>query len=259
MAPPITPSSPSPVQPPSIALYISDGLIFELYNGRRPTPQILNQLGKGSRPSQLKRDGRVHSRRRSASTRELPIPLRSNVHGVFMSLRIRFRFDGKCSLHPRYNPETDGRPQHKNCPRCESLEVISMYTRIARKKAETGEGSTARRPAQRDEEVAPPPRYIPNHSLLVLPASPRTLFSFFLPNNSAGDSERVRSLDGKLFDYSCLKAYGTSEADSRYDISYPLIARVYDSQQRHTRCRHRRHPECGRKCQRVLSKQLTVP
>jgi hypothetical protein len=42
--------------------------------------------------------------------------------------------------YPRYNPETDGRPQHKNCPRCESLDVISMYTRIARKKAETGEG-----------------------------------------------------------------------------------------------------------------------
>jgi ATP-dependent exoDNAse (exonuclease V) alpha subunit len=34
---------------------------------------------------------------------------------------------------PRYNPETDGRPQHKNCPGCESLDVISMYTRIARK------------------------------------------------------------------------------------------------------------------------------
>jgi hypothetical protein len=99
MAPPITPSSPSPVQPLSIALYISDGLIFELYNGRRPTPQSPNQLGKGSRQSQLKRDERVHSRRRSASTRELPIPLRSNVHGVFISLRIRFRFDGKCSLH----------------------------------------------------------------------------------------------------------------------------------------------------------------
>ena len=137
MAPPITPSSPSPVQPLSIALYISDGLIFELYNGRRPTPQILNQLGKGSRPSHLTRDERVHSRCRSAPTRELPIPLRSNVHRVFMSLRIRFRFDGKCSLHPRYNPETDG-PQHKNCPRCESLDLISMYTRIARKKGRNG-------------------------------------------------------------------------------------------------------------------------
>ena len=181
MAPPITPSSPSPVQPLSIALYISDGLIFELYNGRRPTPQSLNQLGKGSRPSHLTRDGRVHSRRRSAPTRELPIPLRSNVHRVFMSLRIRFRFDGKCSLHPRYNPETDGRPLHKNCPRCESLDLISMYTRIARKKAETGEGLPARRPAQRNEEVVPPHRYIPNHSLLVLQARPRTLFFFLSP------------------------------------------------------------------------------
>ena len=27
-----------------------------------------------------------------------------------ISLRIRFRFDGKCSRHPRYNPKCDGRP-----------------------------------------------------------------------------------------------------------------------------------------------------
>ena len=38
-----------------------------------------------------------------------------------MSLRIRFRFDGRCSVHPRYNPERDGRPQHKDCSGCESL------------------------------------------------------------------------------------------------------------------------------------------
>jgi hypothetical protein len=74
-----------------------------------------------------------------------------------MSLKIRFRFDGKCSLHPRYNPEADGRPQHKNCSGCESLYVISMYTGIARKKAETGEGLIVRPPAQRDEEVATTP------------------------------------------------------------------------------------------------------
>jgi hypothetical protein len=74
-----------------------------------------------------------------------------------MSLKIRFRFDGKCSLHPRYNPETDGRPQHKNCPGCESLYVVSLYTEIARKKAETGEGLTVRRSAQRHEEVANTP------------------------------------------------------------------------------------------------------
>lgn len=57
-----------------------------------------------------------------------------------MSLRIRFRFDGKCSLHPRYNPEKDGRPQHKDCPGCEGLWVIHLYTGIARRKAEAAEG-----------------------------------------------------------------------------------------------------------------------
>lgn len=57
-----------------------------------------------------------------------------------MSLRIRFRFDGRCSVHPRYNPEKDGRPQHKDCSGCESLWVIHLYTGIARRKAGTGEG-----------------------------------------------------------------------------------------------------------------------
>ena len=38
-----------------------------------------------------------------------------------MSLRIKFRFDGRCGLHPRYNPENDGRPSHKECAGCESL------------------------------------------------------------------------------------------------------------------------------------------
>jgi hypothetical protein len=46
-----------------------------------------------------------------------------------MSLKIRFRFDGKCSVHPRYNPETDGRPQHRNCQGCESLYVVSCIRR----------------------------------------------------------------------------------------------------------------------------------
>ncbi len=45
-----------------------------------------------------------------------------------MSLRVRFRFDGRCSVHPRYNPEKDGRPQHKDCSGCESLWVIHVYT-----------------------------------------------------------------------------------------------------------------------------------
>src|SRR6185437_3053737 len=63
-----------------------------------------------------------------------------------MSLKIRFRFDGKCSIHPRYNPERDGRPEHKDCSGCESLRVIQLYVSIARKKAEAGEGLIISRP-----------------------------------------------------------------------------------------------------------------
>lgn len=71
-----------------------------------------------------------------------------------MSLKIRFRFDGRCSVHPRYNPEIDGRPQHKNCAGCESLYVISLYTAIAKKKADTGDGLVVRHAVQREEECA---------------------------------------------------------------------------------------------------------
>jgi hypothetical protein len=57
-----------------------------------------------------------------------------------MTLRIRFRFDGRCSVHPRYNPETDGRPQQQDCPGCDTLWVASLYCGIARRKAEAGKG-----------------------------------------------------------------------------------------------------------------------
>lgn len=63
-----------------------------------------------------------------------------------MSLKIRFRFDGRCSLHPRYNPENDGRPQRSDCPGCESLFVIHLYSHIARRKADCGEGILVSRP-----------------------------------------------------------------------------------------------------------------
>ena len=63
-----------------------------------------------------------------------------------MSLRIRFRFDGRCRVHSRYNPENDGRPQDKNCPGCESLYVIRLYTEIARRRSETGDGLLVSRP-----------------------------------------------------------------------------------------------------------------
>lgn len=57
-----------------------------------------------------------------------------------MSLRIRFRFDGRCSMHPRYNPEKDGSPP-RDCEGCEALYVIHLYCAIARKKARSGEGT----------------------------------------------------------------------------------------------------------------------
>jgi len=53
-----------------------------------------------------------------------------------MSLRIRFRFDGKCGIHPRYDPVRDGRPQHGKCEGCESLYVIHLYCEIAKRRAE---------------------------------------------------------------------------------------------------------------------------
>lgn len=63
-----------------------------------------------------------------------------------MSLRIRFRFDGRCTVHPRYNPAKDGRPQDKNCAGCESLYVIFLYTGIAQRKADSGDGLFVLRP-----------------------------------------------------------------------------------------------------------------
>jgi hypothetical protein len=67
-----------------------------------------------------------------------------------MSLRIRFRFDGKCGIHPRYDPERNGQP-HRDCLACDSLYVIHLYTRIARRRAETTDGLIVRRPAQNEE------------------------------------------------------------------------------------------------------------
>src|SRR5438128_2613455 len=78
-----------------------------------------------------------------------------------MSLRIRFRFDGKCILHPRYDPGRDGRPQHGNCEGCESLHVINLYIRITNRRATEGKGIVVRTLTHPDEqrgvdENAPP-------------------------------------------------------------------------------------------------------
>ena len=53
-----------------------------------------------------------------------------------MSLKIRFRFDGRCTRHPRYDLQRDGRPSDGKCEGCDSLYVIHLYTKIAKRRAE---------------------------------------------------------------------------------------------------------------------------
>lgn len=68
-----------------------------------------------------------------------------------MSLKIRFRFDGRCSRHPRYDPKRDGRPSDGKCEGCESLYVIDLYTKIAKRRAEDANLIVVRVPAGREE------------------------------------------------------------------------------------------------------------
>ena len=70
-----------------------------------------------------------------------------------MALKIRFRFDGKCCSHPRYDPARDGRPQHENCEGCDSLYVIHLYIRIAKRRAGEGKGIVVRTPAHPEEQL----------------------------------------------------------------------------------------------------------
>ncbi len=53
-----------------------------------------------------------------------------------MSLKIRFRFDGRCTRPPRYDPKRDGRPSDGKGAGCESLYVIHLYVKIATRRAE---------------------------------------------------------------------------------------------------------------------------
>jgi hypothetical protein len=53
-----------------------------------------------------------------------------------MSLKIRFHFDGRCTRHPRFDPKRDGRPSDGKCEGCDSLHVIYLYTKIAKRRAE---------------------------------------------------------------------------------------------------------------------------
>ena len=68
-----------------------------------------------------------------------------------MSLKIRFRFDGRCTRHPRYNPKRDGRPKDGKCEGCECLYVIHLYTKIARRRAEDASLIVVRVPTDREE------------------------------------------------------------------------------------------------------------
>ncbi len=69
-----------------------------------------------------------------------------------MSLKVRFRFDGRCTRHPRYDPKRDGRPPDGKCEGCESLYVIHLYTRIAKRRAENANFIVARASSDGEEE-----------------------------------------------------------------------------------------------------------
>jgi hypothetical protein len=71
-----------------------------------------------------------------------------------MSLKIRFRFDGRCTRHPRYDPKRDGRPPDGNCEGCESLYVIHLYTKIAKRRAEDANLIVVRASTDREEHKA---------------------------------------------------------------------------------------------------------
>jgi hypothetical protein len=69
-----------------------------------------------------------------------------------MSLKIRFRFDRRCAHHPRYDPKRDRRPPDGKCEGCESLYVIHLYTKIAKRRAENTNLIVARASIGREEE-----------------------------------------------------------------------------------------------------------
>jgi hypothetical protein len=71
-----------------------------------------------------------------------------------MSLKIRFRFDGRCTRHPRYDPKRDGRPPDGQCEGCESLYVIHLYTKIAKRRAEDANLIVVRASSDREEQPA---------------------------------------------------------------------------------------------------------
>lgn len=71
-----------------------------------------------------------------------------------MSRKIRFRFDGRCTRHPRYDPKRDGRPSDRKCEGCESLYVIHLYTKIAKRRAENANLIVVRASTDREDQKA---------------------------------------------------------------------------------------------------------
>jgi hypothetical protein len=71
-----------------------------------------------------------------------------------MSLKIRFRFDGRCTRHPRYNPKRDAHPSDGKCEGCESLYVIHLYTKIAQRRAADANLIVVRASSDREEQPA---------------------------------------------------------------------------------------------------------
>jgi hypothetical protein len=71
-----------------------------------------------------------------------------------MSLKIRFRFDGRCTRHPRYDPKRDGHPSDGKCEGCEALYVIHLYTKIAKRRADDANPIVVRAPSDREEQQA---------------------------------------------------------------------------------------------------------
>jgi hypothetical protein len=68
-----------------------------------------------------------------------------------MSLKIRFRFDGRCSRHPRYDPRRDGRTSDGKCEGCESLYVIHLYVKIAKRRTESANLVVVRSPTDHED------------------------------------------------------------------------------------------------------------
>ena len=69
-----------------------------------------------------------------------------------MSLKIRFQFDGRCTRHPRYDPKRDGRPSDGKCEGCESLYVIHLYAKIAKRRSEDANLIVVRASSDREEQ-----------------------------------------------------------------------------------------------------------